>query len=227
MDENGNEIDVISELKETNVNECFALTAFLLSLSIKEIITLCVVTAVSIVVIAKADAIKNDINTLVNGVRDGFISFWDRIKLMLGSITAIALEKTIELTESLALELYEVAKKRKDCYILCGTITGSGFIPIKYKFTNYENARNWIKKGGAVWSPYSTTAEKCIVGAGYVPMVVKNGVPYLYEAERHNISFTVGDKLIEYGFYHYHAGDKNTLKKNKTIHSFFGRSYHN
>ncbi len=140
----------------------------------------------------------------------------------MGKITAIALKETIALTATLAIELYETAKSRKDCYILCGTITGNGYIPIKYKFTNYENARNWIKKGGSVWSPYSTTAEKCVVGAGYVPMVEKYGKPYVYEVERHSVSFEIENVTINYGFYHYHAGNKKTLKKIKFVHSFFG-----
>lgn len=48
--------------------------------------------------------------------------------------------------------------------------------------------------------------------------------PYVYEAERHQISFTIDNQLIEYGFYHYHAGNKTTLKKINFVHSFFG--YH-
>lgn len=138
----------------------------------------------------------------------------------MGKITAIALKETIALTATLAIELYETAKSRKDSYVLCGTITGNGYIPIKYKFTNYENARNWIKKGGSVWSPYSTTAEKCVVGAGYVPMVEKYGKPYVYEAERHSVSFEIENVTINYGFNHYHPGLEYTSMSHP--HVFFG-----
>ena len=58
-------------------------------------------------------------------------------------------------------------------------------------------------------------------------MVEKNKTPYVYEAERHQISFTIDNQLIEYGFYHYHAGNKTTLKKINFVHSFFGLPFGN
>ncbi len=217
IDQDGNEIDVFTQLDEDNMNECFALFAFIATLTIKQIIAVCVVTAITIVVAANAKTIANDIRTLVDGVRDGVISFWERIKLMLGQITAIALAGTISLTEALAKEIYEVAKKRKDCYLLCGTITGAGFIPIMYKFTNYENARNWIKRGGSVWSPFSSTAERCVEGAGFVPggkdELSKQYTPYM--AEIHKIS--------PFSFYHYHTlRNHSYIRVNNSAHSFFG-----
>lgn len=222
VDDQGNEIDVLAELEDENVNECFGLLALISVLTIKQIVALCVVVAVATVIIVEGDTIAKGVNQLVEGVKDGFISFWDRIKLALGKITAVALNEIFYLTADIAIELYEVARTRKDCYILCETFTGKGFIPIKYKFTNYENARNWIKKGGSVWSPYSTTAIKCIEGAGYKAIIEKNKTTYVNIAERHAITFEVAGQTINYGFYHYHAGKKGSLKKVKNIHSFFG-----
>lgn len=212
----------------------FFLTAalsFVAALTIKQVVAIVVVAVVVVtttVVVAEtinnSDVIDRNLDRLLNKTRDGFISFWDRIKLACGRITAVALSATISLTAELAEKLYEETKDKKDCYLLCGTITGTGFIPIKYKLTNYENARNWIRKGGSVWSPFSYTAEKCIIGAGYTPGIIKRGIPEIYTAERHNISFEYNGVQIDYGFYHYHALS-GTLAKVGGVHSFFGQPF--
>lgn len=234
IDDNGNKIDILNELNSDNMQECFFLTAalsFVAALTIKQVVAIVVVavavvvtTAVVVETINNSDVIDRNLDRLLNKARDGFISFWDRIKLACGKITAVALSTTISLTAELAEKLYEKTKDKKDCYLLCGTITGNGFIPIKYKLTNYENAVNWIRKGGSVWSPFSYTAEKCISGAGYIPGIVKRGIPETFVAERHNISFEYNGVQIDYGFYHYHALN-GALAKVGGIHSFFGQPF--
>ena len=231
VDENGDKVNILEELKEENIEECFFLTAtlsFFAALTVKQIVAIVVVAAVAttvVVVASNADAISRDLDRLLSGVKDGAKSFWEKIKLACGKITAIALSSSIALTAELATAVYEKAKNRKDCYLLCGTITGNGFIPVEYKFTSYENARNWIKKGGSVWSPFSTTAEKCVTGAGFIPGIIKHGVPEAYVTERHNITFELDGQIIDYGFYHYHALKKGTLKKYSAVHSFFGQPF--
>ncbi len=218
VDENGNKTDIMATLESENFQECFFFTAIISAISVKMIAAAVVAVAATGIAVAFVNEhsaeISNAVNTLVQGVRDGFTSFWERLRLRWGAITAIALSGAIALTQNLAIELYETAKNRKGQYLLCGSITGSGFIPVLYKFTNYENARNWIKKGGSVWSPFSHTATRCIEGAGYVPGVIKNGAPKLYEAEIHDIS--------PFAFAHYHALIKRGYKKVKGAHSFFG-----
>lgn len=219
IDENGNELDLLSELAADNIEDCFVLTAIFTYISAKEIIVLCAVIA-TVIFVANIDVIANDVQTLISGVKDGAMSFWDRLKLRLGKITAISLKNAISLTAALAVEVYEVAKKRKDCYLLCGTVTGSGFIPVLYKFTNYENARNWIKKGGTVWSPYAGTAQRCIEGAGYTPGGKdKDSNQYVpYVAEIH--------KVAPFAYYHYHTLMKHSnIRVNNSAHSFFGLPY--
>lgn len=234
VDENGDKVNILEELKEENMEECFFLTAtlsFFAALTVKQVVAIVVVAAVTTAVVVtvanNADAINRDLDRLISGVRDGAKTFWERIKLACGKITAIALSSSIALTAELAEEVYKKAKNRKDCYLLCGTITGNGFIPVKYKFTSYENARNWIKKGGSVWSPFSSTAQKCITGAKFVPGVQKNGISKIYEAERHSISFEYKGQRIDYGFFHYHALKKGSLIKMPAIHSFFGLPFSN
>ncbi|MBQ9790220.1 MAG: hypothetical protein IJW24_01330 [Clostridia bacterium] len=231
VDENGDKVNILDELNEENVEECFFLTAaisFFAALTVKQVVAIVVVAVVAttvIVVAENSDVISRDLDRLLSGVKDGVKSFWERIKLACGKITAIALSAAVSLTAELATEVYKKAKNRKDCYLLCGTITGNGFIPVKYKFTSYENARNWIKKGGSVWSPFSSTAEKCVTGAGFVPGIIKRGVPEVYVTERHNISFMINGQQIDYGFYHYHALTKGSLKKYGAVHSFFGQPF--
>ncbi|MDD4350974.1 MAG: hypothetical protein PHP83_02200 [Clostridia bacterium] len=226
VNENGNKIDIMAELKDENIEECLVLTAILAAFTIKQIVSLVVISAVLIIVTLNAKQIANDIDRLISKIKDGFISFWDRIKLACGKITAIVLTSAIAMTELLAIEIYEAAKYRKDCYLLCGTITGTSLIPILYQFTNYENARNWIKKGGSVWSPFSQTAIECVKGAGFVPggldKITHTYDPYV--AERHYIKFTLLNSInVDFGFYHYHTLNKITLKRvNVSAHSFFG-----
>ena len=221
--ENGDTYNVLEVLDEDNMEQCiFPLFAFL-GISIYQAIAV-TVAAATVITIAYVyqDEITNALNQLTSGIKDGVVSFWEKIKLAFGAITAVALTGVIELTQTLAKEIYNAAINRKDQYLLCGTITGSGFIPVQYKFTNYENARNWIKKGGSVWSPYSSTAIKCVEGAGFVPGVIKKNVSYKYEAERHGPTVTVNNQSFTFGFFHYHALKKNNLSKINGAHSFFG-----
>lgn len=221
IDENGNEIDIFAELEDDNVNECFALTMFLISLSLKEIITVCVVTAISIVVIANADTIANDINSLVSGVRDGFVSFWDKIKLALGKITAVALTSAIAiLTFAQAERIYKEANKRRDCYLLLAPISQKEPISILYKFANLANARNWIKKGGSVWSPYSTTTKTAIKEAGFSAGGTTGGNVYVVNLKEHHSS-DLG--LPTFDHYHTIIGSKRV---NHSCHGFFGLPYY-
>ena len=222
IDDNGNKINLLEELNEENVEECFFLTALIATLTVKQIVAIVVVVAVATIstayVIQNSDAIARDIDALLNGIKDGCISLWDRIKLACGKITAQRLTKAIALTDALATTLYEKVKNKKDCYLLCGTITGSAPIPIEYKLTNIQNAVNWIKKGGSVWSPFSYTAQNCITSAGYIPGGKNKtlGIYVPYEAEIHDLSKSVG-----FSFCHYHTLRGNT-RVMFTVHSFFG-----
>lgn len=236
VDENNQKIDILAELKDDSIQECFFLSAaisLIAALTVKQIVTVVVVATVATVALAavtsevinNSDVINRDLDRLLSGARDGVVSFWDRIKLACGKITAVALSTTISLTAELSQKLYEETKDRKDCYLLCGTITGNGFIPVQYKLTNYENARNWIKKGGSVWSPFSSTAQKCITGAGFIPGIENNGIGQIYITERHRITFKVNGVMIDFGFYHYHALIKGSLKKYGAVHSFFGQPF--
>lgn len=220
VDSNGNKIDILKEFQESNKDECFFLTALITALTIKQIVAIVVVTVVAatIVVVATSPTIQSEIKKIVSGAIDKITSVWEKLQLKTGKITATKLNKSISLTPALAVELYEQVKNKKNCYLLCGTITGNAPIPIEYKLTNLENASNWVNKGGSVWSPYSTTAEACIIGAGFMPggldKVTKTYMPYI--AEIHNLSSTVG-----FSFCHYHSLQGN-VRIPLSVHSFFG-----
>lgn len=219
--ENGEKIDILAELDESKVNECFALTLFLCSLTVKQIITICVVTAVSIAIIANADAIAAGVDELVSGVRDGVTSFWERIKLRFGKITAIALKSTIAfLTLAQAKAITEKAKKRKDCYLLLAPVSPTEPLAILYKFTNFENARNWVKKGGSIWAPYSVKIREVFGAAGYSAGGFNKAVgAYVVNVYEHHES-----KLGLLTFNHYHTL-KGNRRVNQTCHGFFGLPY--
>lgn len=229
----GLSINILDELNdESNVNECFCFSLFAAAFSIKAIVKIAVVVVAAVTVVSatkyiaqNSDLIDRELDNLLSNVNNTKKSVFERLKLRLGYITAAALTGAVSLTESRAKKLYDKLKNKTNCYILCGTITGSGYIPIKYKATDLQNAINWIKKGGSVWSPLSTNAEACITGAGYTPGIVKNNIPAPYVAERHNITFMANNVKVDFGFYHYHALNKVTLTKFAYVHSFFGQPF--
>lgn len=220
IDENGEKIDVLECLSEENIEECLALSLIFSAVLVKKLIITAVVVLSATIIISNADKIARDVDTLITGVKDGFISFWDRIKLKCGKITAVMLANSIGiLTVSMADTIYKYANKRKDCYLLCGTITGNAPIPIVSKFTNEENARNWIKKGGSIWSPYATSTKKAIKSAGYLPGGINGGKGYSINVYEHH------DNDYFVTFNHYHTLNKEQKRVNYSCHAFFGLPY--
>ena len=220
VDDQGNEIDVLAELEDENVNECFGLLALISVLTIKQIVALCVVVAVATVVIVNGDTIAKGVNQLVEGVKDGFISFWDRIKLALGKITAVALKSVIGvLTVAQAELIYNIAKNRKDCYLLLAPVSETEPIAILYKFANIQNARNWIKKGGSVWAPYAGSIKKAMKEAGYnAGGSVGRNIYKANVSEHHESKFG----MLTFDHYHTILGNKRV---NHYCHGFYGLPY--
>ena len=235
IDENGNKIDVLKELQDENVQECFFFLPFLAAITIKQIVAVVVVavTVVTVNYVATHEAeIAAAIDTLVTGVRDGFTSFIDSIRLACGKITAVPLEEAIDITEENIEKIKERAKNRKDQYLLLGTITSKAYIQIKYKFTNLLNARIWINMGGSVWSPNSTTAAAAINKPYYAGGLEERGGAYIPGfAERHNINNVEIDGVpYDYAFYHYHPLIKKGNKYERVLHSahsLFGLPFKN
>lgn len=214
VDAYGNKIDIVKEVEENNIEDCFAIT---ISTGIAALIAgLAALIAIPPIIQSMPD-IGFAVEQLVNGVVDGARTFWQSVKLAFGGITAIELPNAIPFTKELAEKIQKIAEVRRDYYLLCGAVAEGVPIPIKYKFTDEKNAANWIKKGGSVWSPFSSSARNAIKAAGYRPGGKGNEGFAINQSEWHyNKKFPTFD--------HYHALNKK-LKKIKDIHSFYGIPY--
>ncbi len=218
IDEEGNKIDILSELDNDNLDECLVLSMT----AVTAIVAFGVLSILFVGTVSEnADQIGRDIENLWNGIKDGCVSFWESLRLAFGAITAVKLTEAISiLTVAQAETIYKKAIKRKDQYLLLGTITGDAPIPILYKFTNIKNARNWIKKGGSIWSPYKTTTKNAIKSANYLA----GGFNYDTKAYQLNLTEHHYNPIFP-TFEHYHTLNKKLKRVNLTCHGFFGLPY--
>lgn len=209
IDSNGNKIDIISEVLQNDVDECFALTlGGGIAALIAALAALLIVPPIIEILPDVTDAIKS----LTEGVVDEVRKFWDRLKLACGGITANELSNEIVLNYDIAQQLQH--REGKHIYLLLNPISSDSDITIPYQITDIENAINWVKKGGSVWSPTSVTARNAITGTNkYKPGIVEKGLIKLYKYEESKINGLV--------FKHYHAITKKNVKIER-IHSFFG-----
>lgn len=123
-------------------------------------------------------------------------------------LKASLLEDVITLSEAYVVDFAKSVREsnRTDRYLLVVLSALDQPLVTHYKPVTLENAKAWFLLGGQVWTPYSNDAICLINSCGYA---AGNSKGQINVAEHNIIS------LGNFGYYHYHALDANSLLKIK------------
>lgn len=215
--EDGTKINVLEYFEDDNYNECFALS---LSLGIAALAGLLCIGVV--VATPPHSSVYTAIDGFLNSVGDTLAGWWENIKLALGCITAIHCSTVVLTTSAINRIAGNVKRRNYNIYLLLDPIVPNTLLSTSYCLTDLKNARNWIKKGGSVWTLYKSPVKDAIKQAGYLagginPQTRKYEVNY---TEKHDSALGIPT------FEHYHTLDKKTHKRVlQTVHCFFGLPY--
>lgn len=212
--EDGTKVNVLDCFEEDNLNECFAIS-----------ISLGIFAALGLLCVGVAIAPAPDftpVEDFIRQVGDTVAGWWEEIKLSFGIITAYSCT-TVTLTDNFIQKIAEEVKNRSSkIYLLLNPIVPNSLLSTNYYLTDLKNARNWIKKGGSVWTYYKTPVKDAIKSAGFLAGGI-NPKTHKYEVnytEKHDSSLGIPT------FEHYHTLDKKTHKRVlQSVHCFFGLPY--
>ncbi len=220
---NGDVINLTNEIEQTNIDECFAVTIT----SVTMLIMLFILGGVVIygsnapTYIYDGTSVISSGTSVISSLKDGVCSVWEKVRLACGAITAERTKEKIEIGATQIATVYTATKNRNDCYLLIDAVVKGVPLTTHYKTTSQKNASNWIKKGGSIWSPYSTTSASAVQNTGYIPGIQRKGAFLPFQYENH-----YGDDASSSVIYlnHYHCLYKQggVYKKLGWVHAFFG-----